>query len=134
LAPNRQDLARYGDTADTLQSGGRAMANEAAKTKRILHVKIRTPSADATTILTTMMKNALPMYQAFSDAQVRLLRNADDQTQFLQVIEYETDQTFEFNRQKLASDPMIHNYVQAWRTLFPGAIAIDVYEDVTEKV
>jgi hypothetical protein len=110
------------------------MANDAAKAKRILHVKIRTPSADATTLLTTMMKNALPMYQAFSDAQVRLLRNADDQTQFLQVIEYQTDPTFELNRQKLASDPVMHNYIQAWRTLFPGAIEIDIYEDVTEKV
>ena len=50
------------------------MANDAAKAKRILHIKIRTPSADATTLLTTMMKNALPMYQAFSDTQVRLLK------------------------------------------------------------
>ena len=110
------------------------MANDAAKAKRILHVKIKTPSADATTMLTTIMKNALPMYQAFSDAQIRLLRNADNQTQFLQVIEYQTDQAFELNRQKLASDPIVHNYVQAWRTLFPGAIEIDVYEAITENV
>ncbi|MGB8754159.1 MAG: hypothetical protein WCD26_00910, partial [Pseudolabrys sp.] len=66
------------------------MANDAAKAKRILHIKIRTPSADATALLTTMMKNALPMYQAFGDTQVRLLRNADNQAQFLQVIEYTT--------------------------------------------
>jgi len=110
------------------------MANDAAKTKRILHVKIRTPSADATTLLTTMMKNALPMYQAFSDTQVRLLRNADNHAQFLQVIEYQADETFELNRQKLASDPIMNNYLQAWRALFPGAIEIDVYEDITEKV
>ena len=110
------------------------MANDAAKAKRILHIKIKTPSADATTLLTTMMKNALPLYKAFGDAQVRLLRNADVQTQFLQVIEYQTDQTFEVNRQKLASEPIMYNYLQAWRTLFPGAIEIDVYEDVTEEV
>lgn len=110
------------------------MANDAAKAKRILHIKIKTPSADATTLLTTMMKNALPLYKAFGDAQVRLLRNADVQTQFLQVIEYQTDQAFELNRQKLASEPIMYNYLQAWRTLFPGAIEIDVYEDVTEEV
>ncbi len=110
------------------------MANDAAKAKRILHIKIKTPSADATTLLTTMMKNAFPLYKAFGDAQVRLLRNADVQTQFLQVIEYQTDQTFELNRQKLASEPIMYNYLQAWRTLFPGAIEIDVYEDVTEEV
>jgi len=109
------------------------MANDAPKAKRILHVKIRTPSADATTLLTTMMKNALPLYKTFGEAQVRLLRNADDRTQFVQVIEYQTDQAVEFNRQKLASDPIMQNYLQAWRTLFPGAMEVDAYEDITEK-
>jgi hypothetical protein len=110
------------------------MAEAASQAKRILLIKIRTPSADATTLLTTMIKNALPLYKAFGNAQIRLLRNADDQTHFLQVIEYQTDRTFELNRQKLASEPIIHNYLQAWRTLFPGAIEVDVYEDVTDNV
>ena len=110
------------------------MAEAASRAKRVLLIRVRTPSADATTLLTTMMKNALPLYKTFGNAQIRLLRNADDQAQFLQVIEYETDRAFELNRQKLASDPMIHNYLQAWRTLFPGAIQVDVYEDVTENV
>jgi len=42
------------------------------------------------------------------------------------------DETIELNRQKFASDPMVQNYLQAWRTLFPGTIEIDVYEDITE--
>jgi len=109
------------------------MADDTPKAKRILHVKVKTPSADATSLLMTMMKNALPLYKAFGEAHVRLLRNADDQTQFVQVIEYQTDQAIEFNRQKLASEPMMQNYLQAWRTLFPGAMEIDVYEDITEK-
>lgn len=108
------------------------MAGEAAKTKRILYIKLRTPSADATALLASMMKNALPLYQSFGDAKVRLLRNVDDQTQFLQVIEYQTEQAFELNRQKLASDPMIQNYLRTWRALFPGAVETDVYEDLTE--
>jgi uncharacterized membrane-anchored protein YhcB (DUF1043 family) len=106
---------------------------ETEKAKRVLLVKISTPSADATTLLTTMMKNTLPMYQALADTRVRLLRNADNRAQFLQVIEYQTDQTFELNRQKLASDPLMHNYLQAWRTLFPGGVEIDVYEEITEN-
>jgi hypothetical protein len=108
------------------------MANDAAKANRVLCVKLKTPSADATTLVVTMMKNAFPLYKAFGDAQVRLLRNVDDQTQFLQVIEYQTDQAFELNRQKLASDPMVQTYLQTCRSLFPGALEIDVYEDVTK--
>src|SRR5262249_44725891 len=114
-----------------IRGGYPPMADDTPKARRILHVKVKTPSADATALLMTMMKNALPLYKAFGEAQVRLLRNADDQTQFLQVIEYETDEAVEFNRQKLASEPIMQNYLQAWRTLFPGAMEIDVYEDIT---
>ena len=62
------------------------MADEAEKAHRVLFIKVRTPSPDATALLATMMKSALPLYQSFGDAKVRLLRNVDDQTQFLQVI------------------------------------------------
>jgi hypothetical protein len=108
------------------------MANEEAKENRILYLKMKAPSADAATLIVSMMKNAVPLYKAFGDAKVRLLRNVDDRSQFLQVIEYQADRAFEHNRQKLASEPLVQNYLQTWRTLFPGAVEIDVYEDVTD--
>jgi hypothetical protein len=61
-------------------------------------------------------------------------RNADDPTQFIQVIEYQSDRAVELTRQKLASDPITHNFVQAWRSLFSGAVDVDLYEDVTETL
>lgn len=109
------------------------MPNETAKANRILYLKMRTPSADAASMLVSMMKNTLPLFKAFGEAKVSLLRNVDDPSQFIQVIEYQTDRALELNRQKLASEPMVQNYLQAWRTLFPGAVEIDVYEDVTES-
>ena len=109
------------------------MDNDAAKANRILHVKIKTPSPDAAKLVAAMMKNAAPIVRAFGDVRIRLLRNVDDQTRFLQVVEYQAEQTLEQNRQKLASDPMTQNIVQAWRVLFPGAVEIDVYEDVTDN-
>jgi hypothetical protein len=105
----------------------------AAKAKRVLFLKVRTPSADAATLLVSMMNNAAPLYKAFGDAKIRLLRNADDPAQFLQVIEYQADPALELNRQKLASEPMMQTYLHTWRSLFPGAVEIDVYEDVTEN-
>jgi len=109
------------------------MADDVPKTNRVLCVKLRTPSPNATALLVTMMKNAFPLYKAFGDAQVRLLRNVDDQTQFLQIIEYQTDHAFELNRQKLASDPVVQTYLQTCRSLFPGALEVDVYEDLTDS-
>ena len=109
------------------------MADDATKTSRVLCVKLKAPSPNATALLVTMMKNAFPLYKAFGDAQVRLLRNVDDQTQFLQIIEYQTEPAFELNRQKLASDPVVQTYLQTCRSLFPGALEIDVYEDLTDS-
>jgi len=34
----------------------------------------------------------------------------------------------EQNRQQVASDPRVQSYLQAWRSMFPGAIEIDVYK------
>jgi hypothetical protein len=97
---------------------------------RFLHVKFRAPTADASQLL-PMMKAALPMLEAMG-ARVRLMRNADDQSQFVQIIAYQTDPALEASRQKVASDPMLRNYMQAWRAMFPGPVEMDVYEDVTE--
>jgi hypothetical protein len=106
------------------------MANDATSVTRFLHVKFRAPTADTAQLL-PLMKAALPMLEAMG-AHVRLMRNADDPSQFVQIIAYQTDPTIEASRQKVASDPMLRNYMQAWRTMFPGPVEMDVYEDVTE--
>jgi len=106
------------------------MANETATVTRFLHVKFRVPATDATQLL-PMMKAALPMLEAMG-ARVRLMRNADDPAQFVQIIAYQTDPALEASREKVASDPMLRTYMQAWRSIFPGSVEMDVYEDVTE--
>jgi hypothetical protein len=106
------------------------MADGPSSVTRFLHVKFRAPTADTTQML-PLMKMALPMLEAMG-ARVRLMRNADDHSQFVQIIEYQTDPQLEANRQKVASDPMIRNYMQAWRAVFPGPMEMDVYEDVTD--
>jgi hypothetical protein len=97
--------------------------------ERILHFKFRMPNADAGQ-LTALMQSAMPFYQA-SGARARLLRNVDDPSQFIQVLEYRVPEMLETNRQAIAADAMIQGYLRAWRTLIPGGIEVDVYEDVT---
>jgi len=77
-----------------------------------------------------MMRASAPFYQAFGNARFRLLRNADDPARFIQVIEYETPESLELNRQSLASDMRFQAYFQAWRAMLPGALEIDVYQEV----
>ena len=45
-------------------------------------------------------------------------------------IEYDTHEVIEVNRQRVASDPRVQAYLQTWRSMFPGAVEIDVYQEV----
>ena len=108
------------------------MADEPMKLRRTLLLRLKAPTPDAAKVLGAMMQNTAAMYQTFGDAKVRLLRNADDPTQFLQIIEFQSDQAVERSRQKMASDPTMQNFLQAWRSMFPGAADAEVYEDVGE--
>ena len=105
------------------------MSNEDAKVWRTLHLKFTLPGADSDQLL-SLMRSAAPFFQMFGNANFRLLRNADDPTRFIQVIEYETPTAFEMNRQSLASDVRFQTYIQAWRAMLPGSLEIDVYQEV----
>jgi hypothetical protein len=102
------------------------MANDETKIRRTLHFKFTLTGAPEQMV--AMIKSAAPLYQMFGDATVRLLRNVDDPGRFLQEIEYDAPAALEQNRQQIASDPRVQSYLQAWRSMFPGAIEMDVYQ------
>ena len=102
------------------------MANGETKIRRTLHFKFTLSGAPEQMV--AMIKSAAPLYQMFGDATVRLLQNVDDPGRFLQEIEYDAPAALEQNRQQVASDPRVQSYLQAWRSMFPGAIEIDVYK------
>jgi hypothetical protein len=77
-----------------------------------------------------MIKAATPFYQMFGNAEVRLLRNVDDPAKFVQEIEYDAQEDWEQSRQRIASDLHMQAYLQTWRSMFPGALEMDVYQEV----
>jgi hypothetical protein len=104
------------------------MSNDEPKVWRTLHLKFTLPGADSDHLLSVMRATA-PFFQMFGNAKFRLLRNADDPTKFIQVIEYETPESFELNRQSIASDARLQAYLQGWRAMLPGALEVDVYQE-----
>jgi hypothetical protein len=76
------------------------------------------------------MKAAWPFIEAFGGKRMRILRNVDDPARFVQEIEYETHESIELNRQRIAGDRRVQAYLQGWRSLLGGAVDIDVYQDV----
>ena len=102
---------------------------EAAKVRRTLQLRFTMPSADSAQLV-AMIKAAAPFYQMFGKADVRLLQNVDDPAKFVQIIDYEANEDWELSRQRMASDPRMQVYLQTWRSMFPGALEIDVYQEV----
>ena len=105
------------------------MAEGASKVVRTLHLKFTMPAADPAQ-LSAMIKSAKPFYEFFGTMRVHLLQNVDDPARFIQVIEYETDEAVEINRQRIASDPRLQGFIQTWRAMLPGAVEVDVYQEV----
>jgi L-fuconolactonase len=69
-------------------------------------------------------------YEAFGARRMRLLQNVDDPARFVHEIEYEMHEFIELNRQRVASDPRMQASMQTWRSLFPGSVEIDVYQEI----
>jgi hypothetical protein len=101
-----------------------------AKVRRVLHMRFTLPTADSGGQVAAMIKAATPFFQMFGNAQVRLLQNVDDPAKFIQEIEYEAHEDWELNRQRIASDARMQAYLQTWRSMFPGALEIDVFQEV----
>jgi hypothetical protein len=100
-----------------------------SKVIRTVHLKFTMPGADPAQ-LSALIKSAKPFYEFFGTTRVHLLQNVDDPARFIQVIDYEADEAVELNRQRIASDPRLQSFVQAWRAMLPGAVEVDVYQDV----
>ena len=105
------------------------MAAGESKVVRTVHFKFTMPAADPAQ-LSAMIKSAKPFYEFFGTTRVHLLQNVDDPARFIQVIEYETDEAAEINRQRIASDPRMQGFLQAWRAMLPGVLEVDVYQEV----
>ena len=105
------------------------MSNEDAKVRRTLQLRFTLPSGDSSQLV-AMIKAATPFYQMFGNAEVRLLQNVDDPAKFVQIIDYEAHEDWELNRQRIAGDARMQAYLMTWRTMFPGALEIDVYQEV----
>lgn len=105
------------------------MSSSDQTVRRTLQFRITLPGADPEQVA-ALVRSAGQFYRMFGNMRMRLLQNVDDPTKFVQEIEYDAPEAIELNRQKIASDPALQAYLQAWRTMFPGAVEVDVYREL----
>ena len=71
-----------------------------------------------------------PYYELFGGKEVRLLQNVDHPAQFVQIIDYEVNESFETSRQQIACDPRLQVFLQTWRAMFPGTVEADIFREI----
>jgi hypothetical protein len=98
--------------------------------KRVLQIKMRALGEPAQVL--ALIRTSAPFYRAMGGGAFRVLQNVDDPAQLLIEIEYNAHAALELNRHKLASDPMVHTFMQGWRSILAGSADMDVYQDVTK--
>jgi hypothetical protein len=103
--------------------------NDGPKVRRVLHMKFTFPSANPKELL-SLIEAGKPFMEFFGGKTVQLLQNADDPARFIQVIEYEAAEEIEKSRQKLASDARFQTFLQTWRSMLPGGVELDIFQDV----
>jgi hypothetical protein len=98
---------------------------------RILQLKFTLPTSEPVRFA-AFLKAAKPYYELFGGRQVRLLQNVDHPAQFIQIVDYEVNASVETSRQQIAGDPRLQAFLQAWRSMFPGTVEIDIFREVEE--
>src|SRR5216110_3964562 len=99
------------------------MAKKSRKVRRTLHLRFTLASADPSQLL-ALVNASKPFYEMLGGTEVRLIQNVDDPGKFIQVIEYETAESMEMNRSRIAGDIRLQTYLQAWRAMLPGGVEI----------
>lgn len=100
---------------------------------RTVHLRIQT-EPDRCDPLFSFLRNAIPFYEAPGGVRIRLLRNVEDPTRFIEVVEYDSVEAFEKDEERLRHDDRMRGYLQTWRSLLSGAVEVETYEDVTHQL
>ena len=80
--------------------------------------------------LLALVNASKPFYEMLGGTEIRLLQNVDDPGKFIQMIEYETPEEMEINRAAHRRRSAHAGLSEAWRTMLPGGVEIDVFKDV----
>jgi hypothetical protein len=81
--------------------------------------------------LVSFLRKAIPFYEGPGGIRVRLLRDAADPSAFIEIIEYETQESYAADQRRVDSDPAMIARLEEWRGLLAGPIEVQTLRDVT---
>lgn len=80
--------------------------------------------------LVSFLRSAIPVYQAPGGITVRLLRDVDDPNAFVETVEYDSQEGYELDQQRVANDPEMISLLEQWHDLLAEPIRVQTLREV----
>jgi len=81
--------------------------------------------------LVCFLHKAIPFYEEPGGIRVRLLRDVADPAAFIEVIEYETEESYAADQRRVENDPAMIARLEEWRGLLAGPAEVQTLREVT---
>jgi hypothetical protein len=81
--------------------------------------------------LVSFLDDAIPFYEEPGGIKVRLLRDVADPDAFIEVIEYDNEESYAADQRRVESDPAMIARLEEWRSLLASPIGVRTFRDVT---
>jgi quinol monooxygenase YgiN len=105
---------------------------ETDRPARVLHLRIRVAPGKRDALF-EFLKEAVPYYEAPGGIRVRLIERSDAPDSFIEVVEYDSVESFDADQQRVDHDPRMRELLARWRALLAEPPAVEVYHEALER-
>lgn len=98
-----------------------------------LHLRIRVREGGLEDLV-GFLRRAVPFYESPGGIRVRLLQSGSDPSRLIEVVEYESEDAYRRDEERVASDPEMGRLLAEWRALLAEPPSVEVYRDETARI
>ena len=84
--------------------------------------------------LVSYLAKAIPFYEQPGGIHVTVLHDIADPDAFIEVIDYETEDSYAADQYRVQHDPDMVERLKEWHTLLAGPVEVQTFRDVTSSV
>jgi hypothetical protein len=77
--------------------------------------------------LRSFLAKAVPYYERPGGIRVRLLQSINSPDEFLEMVEYRDQGTYERDQRRVETDPLMKELLAEWRQLHARPVSVEVY-------
>lgn len=92
-----------------------------------LHLRVQIPAGTRDRFF-TFLHEAIPFYESPGGIRVRLLEDKSDEHRFIEVIEYDSQESFDRDDLRVREDPEMKSMLERWRALLEQPPVVEVYK------